>query len=137
MMQNIIVKIIKSMQMYLTANHPFDDGSFIRPSGRDFYIYQKPDGHSVVAYVFMTGSNEKFDWVIVKESINKWSEPNCNEEIFEAEQREIIEKLASYKKIKNDRIGLEDEPLGEVQDVHEWLSKQSKSNAKSKGLGSN
>lgn len=126
MMQNGIAKILKGILIHLSANQQFVDGSIIRPSGRDFYIYQKPDGHSVMAYVFFTGLNDRFDWVIVKDSLKKWSDPNSHEEITEAEQREIIFKLASYKKIKNYQIGLEEKPLGEVKDVHEWLSQEMK-----------
>ncbi len=75
----------------------FEDGSVIKQISREEFVYQKPDGHSVVVYVFRVSEpGGEVDRVLQMSSIVKWSQPDKSERISELDQRDIVLKFERH-----------------------------------------
>jgi hypothetical protein len=98
-----MVNILTSVLQWLSTKR-FPDGSSVGQIGRDEVLYEKGNGQSVVAYVFITGGGYKFDRILVKDSVKKWGKPNSDELILEDEQEEIARKIAIF--FKREKLGI-------------------------------
>ena len=84
------------LKFFLSNRQKFSDGSLIRQTHRDFFVYAEPDGRELEFEAYLTGGVGNLDRVVVARTIQNWLPPHEGEALNSVKIAEIIEKVCKY-----------------------------------------